>query len=103
TGELRGAMAHPAVLNVDDLLAPIAEDQPSGRSLVYETEYGDLREARRSEDDTPQGDWAHEVKVAEWDAVIEIGTEALTRKTKDLQIAAWITEALGHLHGFPGL
>ena len=37
------------------------------------------------------------------DSVIRLGCEALRSKTKDLQIAAWVAEAQGHLHGFAGL
>ncbi|HMF08354.1 MAG TPA: type VI secretion system protein TssA, partial [Thermoanaerobaculia bacterium] len=44
-----------------------------------------------------------ETKVAEWDQVIDLGTEALRSQTKDLQIAAWLTEALARRHGFDGL
>src|SRR5439155_21715399 len=42
-------------------------------------------------------------KTAQWDRVIELGTDLLRRRTKDLQIAAWVTEALTKLHGFAGL
>jgi type VI secretion system protein ImpA len=47
--------------------------------------------------------WAREAKVADWRAVIETATEALAKKTKDLQIAAWLTRALVKRHGFAGL
>ena len=35
--------------------------------------------------------------------MVRLGCEALKAKTKDLQIAAWVAEALGQLHGFEGL
>ena len=85
------------------LLGPIAEDRPSGRSLVYEPEYDALRDARRSDDDTPQGDWLRRTKSAQWDRVVALGTSLLKEETKDLQVAAWIVEALARLHGFAGL
>lgn len=96
-------MASGSVIELESLLAPIAGANPSGRSLVYEPEYDALREARRSEDATHQGDWAREVKVASWDQVVALGSTCLAAKTKDLQIAAWIAEALGRQHGFAGL
>ena len=96
-------MATPTVLDIEALLAPIAEDRPSGRSLAYEPEYDALREARRSDDDTPQGDWQRKTKSAQWDRVVALGTALLTEQTKDLQVAAWVAEALARLHGFAGL
>ena len=65
--------------------------------------YDAIQEARRSDDDLDRGDWVREIKVADWSAVIRIATEALVTKTKDLQLAVWLVEALVKRHGFPGL
>ena len=62
-GGPRLAMATPPVLDVEPLLVPIAGDNPSGRNLFYEPEYDELREARRVEDDTLQGDWKRKAKI----------------------------------------
>src|SRR4051812_33001702 len=97
------AMATSPLLDLESLLVPISEESPSGRNLAYEPEYDALREARRSEDDTLQGDWQRKAKTAQWDRVIELGTDLLRRKSKDLQVAAWVAEALLKLHGFAGL
>ncbi|SIO61712.1 type VI secretion system protein ImpA [Singulisphaera sp. GP187] len=96
-------MATTSVLNVEECLSPIPGDNPSGRNLAYEAVYDELREARRSEDDTLQGDWQRKAKVADWERVIELGMEILQGQSKDLQVAAWITEALGRRHAFGGL
>ena len=96
-------MATPTVLDVEPLLVPIAGDNPSGRNLFYEPQYDELREARRVEDDTLQGDWKRKAKTADWDRVVELGSNLLKRLTKDLQIAAWMTEALARKRGLPGL
>jgi type VI secretion system protein ImpA len=92
-----------AVINVEELLEPIPGNEPSGRSLAYEAAYDEIREARRSEDDFKQGAWERETKVADWDEVIDLTTDALRSQTKDLQIAAWLTEALAKRHAFAGL
>ena len=76
------------------LLNPIPGDNPSGKSLRYDPVYDKIREARREEDVLPQGDWSREVKKADFPLVIKLATEALSTKTKDLQIAAWLTEAI---------
>ena len=51
----------------------------------------------------PQGDWARERKVADWPAVIKLTTDASTKQSKDLQLAAWLTEAVLRKEGFAGL
>jgi type VI secretion system protein ImpA len=96
-------MAASTVIDIEELLVPIAGDNPAGRSLAYEPEYDEIKAARRSEDDTNQGEWQRDTKAADWDRVIELGTGFLRRETKDLLIAAWVTEALTRLHGFDGL
>jgi type VI secretion system protein ImpA len=90
-------------LNVDELLAPIPGDNPSGADLRYDPIYEKIKEARRQEDEVPQGQWARDIKVADWPLVVKLGTEILTTKSKDLQIAAWLTEALIKQDGFSGL
>ncbi len=96
-------MATPPVLDVEPLLVAIAGENPSGRNLFYEPQYDELREARRVEDDTLQGDWKRKAKLADWDRVIELGSNLLKRQTKDLLVAAWMTEALARNRGLPGL
>jgi type VI secretion system protein ImpA len=87
----------------DDLLNPISGDNPSGVSLRYNPIYDKIKEARREDDDAPQGEWAHERKVADWRQVIKLASETLAAKSKDLQIAAWLTEAALRHEGFAGL
>lgn len=90
----------------DAILEPLEGDDPTGRFLRYDTTdttYSDIKEAREEEDDLPQGDWERERKTADWRRVEELATEALESESKDLQIAAWLTEALVHRHGLAGL
>ena len=86
-----------------DLLAPIPGDAPAGADLRYAPTYTQLTEARREEDDAPQGEWKRARKVAEYDVVVKVATDALATKSKDLMIAAWLTEALTRREGFAGL
>jgi type VI secretion system protein ImpA len=87
----------------DDLLNPIPGENPSGASLRYEPIYDKIKEARREDDDAPQGEWAHERKIADWKQVVKLAGEALATKSKDLQLAAWLTEAMLRTEGFGGL
>ena len=86
----------------DDILNPIPGDNPGGENLRYAPVYDKIREARRQDDEGPMGDWQRERKVADWAQVIKLGSEAIATKSKDLQLAVWLTEALLHKEGFPG-
>jgi len=87
----------------DDLLNPIPGENPSGANLRYAPVYDKIKEARRQDDDAPQGEWKHERKVADYKQVIKLAGEALATKSKDVQLAAWLTEALLRTEGFGGL
>ncbi|HVF91057.1 MAG TPA: type VI secretion system protein TssA [Blastocatellia bacterium] len=91
------------VLDFEALLAPIPGENLAGENLQYSGLRDEIREARRADDDIEQGDWKHDLKVADWWQVLGLSTEALTEKSKDLQICAWLAEALVKLHGLAGL
>jgi type VI secretion system protein ImpA len=93
----------PSVINLETLLAPISEDKPSGEYLRYSGIYDEISEARRADKDVPQGEWQTEVKYADYRKVISLAVPALEKETKDLQITAWLSEALVKEHGFVGL
>ncbi|AKJ02240.1 type VI secretion system protein ImpA [Archangium gephyra] len=91
-------------LELEPLLRPLSPDEPSGRSLRYEPLYDQIREARREDDPTlPQGVWQTPLKRANWAQVAELCQQALAHDSKDLQLAAWLTEAWGKQQGFPGV
>ncbi len=90
------------LLDFDRLLSPVSEDRPSGESLQYSGLFDEIREARRADDVLEQGDWKRELKVADWDEAAALATDALLTRTKDLQVAAWLAEALTMLQGFAG-
>lgn len=87
----------------DDLLNPIEGPNPSGANLRYDPLYDKVKEARREESQPPPGMTERDRKVADSPLVIKLATEALTKKTKDLQLAAWLTEAWLKQSGFAGL
>jgi type VI secretion system protein ImpA len=96
-------MPSPGTLDFEALLAPIAGENPGGQSVRYTGAYDVIQEARRADDDLAQGDWKKDIKKADWHAVIQLTTDALRTKSKDLQLAAWLTEALVKQNGFAGL
>jgi type VI secretion system protein ImpA len=87
----------------DDLLNPIAGSNPSGANLRYDPVYDKIKEARREETQPPPGMTEQDRKVSDNPQVIRLSTDLLTNKTKDLQLAAWLTEALLKQRGFAGL
>lgn len=88
---------------IESLLVPISDLMPSGESLRRGPVYDAIKEARREDDpNLDHGIWQTDPKVADWDEVIRLGVEALTKKTKDLRIAGWLTEAWTCKYGVPG-
>lgn len=88
----------------ESLLKPISSSEPSGKSVRYDACYDEIREARRQEDvRLPQGVWQRDVKYSDWGKVEQLCTEVLMKKSKDLQVAAWLAEAWLHEKGIKGL
>jgi type VI secretion system protein ImpA len=90
----------------EDILAPIAGENPSGIDLRYDNKlliYDKIREARRQDDGLAQGDWQSERKIANYPLVIKLSQDTLATTSKDLQLAAWLTEALLAMEHFAGL
>jgi type VI secretion system protein ImpA len=90
-------------IDIEALLQPISEAQPCGSDLRNHPVYIQIREARRQEESLSQGVWAHDVKDADYGLALKLSKEALTKRGKDLQVAAWMTEALVRQEGFAGL
>jgi type VI secretion system protein ImpA len=90
-------------IDVDAILAPLPGDTPAGEDLRYSRVYEEIKEARKSDDVLDQGEWKRELKIADWKKVIALAGDALSHKTKDLQVAAWLNEALIAGEGFEGL
>jgi len=93
-----------ALLYTDDFLEPVSTQQPAGSDLRWTAEWDRIKEARRADDDLDPGKWAKkERKTADWLLVEELASGMLRNRSKDLQLALWLTEAAMKLHGFPGL
>lgn len=90
----------------EGLLNPIAGENPSGVDVRYDTKlllYDKIKEARREDDGLNQGAWQQERKTANVPQILQLTQDALATKTKDLQLAAWLSEALLRSEGFGGL
>ena len=90
-------------IDLDAILAAIPGDSPAGEDLRYTPVYDSIKEARREDDLSDPLLSKNEIKRADWKKVISLSVDALKNRTKDLQIAAWLTEALIWTEGFEGL
>ncbi len=86
-------MAEEETIDIEALLAPIAGENPAGVDLRWERIFDEIKAARRG----------GEEKEPEFAKIIELATTALANRSKDLQLAAYLTEALVQTRGFAGL
>lgn len=88
----------------EDLLEPIAGDNPSGPDLYYEKIFDQIKEARTEDDEvTPTGVWDRAPKRADHAAVIKLAGETIAKRSKDLRLATWLAESHFKREGFPAL
>ena len=88
---------------LDRLLSPVVGETPAGRDLRYDPRYAAIKEARREDPDLPPGELDGPRKLADWPQTVALVTVLLETETKDLQLAAWLTEALLRRDGASGL
>lgn len=92
------------MIDVDKLLEPIPGDLPAGpdlRLIAGDTTVDTIEDARRMVD--PELDPDGRGKDPDWVAAGRTSEVALAESTKDLQIAAYLTESLAYQDGFPGV
>jgi type VI secretion system protein ImpA len=80
-----------------DLLTPIAGDQPAGPYLRYDPIYDKIKEARKEDP------FADPPVKADWRMIHDLTSEAIAKRSKDLQLAGWLTEAQLRREGIAGL
>lgn len=89
-------------MDVGALITPF--DGGAGENLRYDLVYDQIKEARSEEDAAlSRGVWERDLKKADWSEAQRLCVEALTRRTKDLQIVAWLGDAECHLEKWAGL
>lgn len=101
------------VLDIEALLAPLSDGDGAGEDIrpdyspnsIYQRIRTQRNDARAGERAIDGGDPdANPAAVsAAWREVKKIGIECLSSKSKDFEVAAWMTEALVRLDGLRGL
>jgi type VI secretion system protein ImpA len=86
-----------------DILNPIEGQNRAGVHLLHEALFAEIKEARRADDDGFRRPGDEKPKSADWSKVYELSSTALATKSKDLELASWLTESLLHREGFSGL
>jgi type VI secretion system protein ImpA len=78
----------------EDLLEPIAGDNPSGANLYYDKVFDQIKEARTEDADVgSSGAWERTPKKADHLLVIKLAGETLAKRTKDIRLAGWLIES----------
>jgi type VI secretion system protein ImpA len=93
-------MASKPLLDLEALLAPIPGDNPGGASLRYAGDYDEIKALLPKPD---RDAFEASGQEGQWPKLVQMTTQKLRDKSKDLTIASWLTEGLVHQHGFAGL
>ena len=94
-------MATPDLLNFENLLQPIAGDNPSGEDLKWDNVYEEIKAARKQGNRDLLDDGAEETPP-NWSLIIDLAVDAISTRSKDLMLGAWLSEALINYGGFAG-
>lgn len=87
-----------------ELLAAVPGAEAVGVPAAQDESYRRIRHEREEEDASlPLGSWERELKRANWVAASELAARSLATRSKDLQLAAWLFEALIARTGFQAL
>jgi type VI secretion system protein ImpA len=103
-------MPSPDFLDFSVLLAPLPGDNSAGVDLRADSSPAspyyavkDARSAARTAERQMVMGEDPNAPPPDWKPVLQKATQALAEKTKDLEITAYLIEALVRLQGFPGL
>lgn len=94
------------ILDIESLLAPIDGEDPAGPRTpdhikeAWKEARTEINPEDYAEDDPTR---PAEAKKADWPAIVRLCTDCLKNTSKDLVVAAWLTEALTKVHGMAGL
>lgn len=98
------------VLDTEQLLAPISPESPTGIDVRQDADgaalYYRIKDARasarlaerRADAEADGGPLA-----PEWRQIMTLAEDVLARRSKDLEVAVWLTEAALRIHGYAGL
>lgn len=103
-------LSRSAVPELASLLDPISTDNPTGSDLRNDIApnaiYQRLRESRTNARNNERAALANGdnnfINRSDWTPVVDLATQLLSSTSKDLEITAWLIEALTRTQGFSG-
>ncbi|MCE9637036.1 MAG: type VI secretion system protein TssA [Planctomycetes bacterium] len=108
--ESNGLHGSEPVLDVETLAAAIPGDLPCGADLRTDDSpqsayyrIKDARNAARAAERAAIRDPESATEEPDWRTVLDQGNDILGSKAKDLEVVAWMIEALVRIHGLAGL
>ncbi len=98
-------------LDIEALLAPIDTEFPTGSDLREDnsptSDYRVLRDARTLARNNERSALANGenyfINAHDWEPILELAPAIIQGKSKDIEVATWLIEALTRVHGFHGL
>ncbi len=97
------------LLDIQSLLSPIEGDNPCGSDLreTSSPDYQTLKDARRTIAGLARArkfdsDANGEIN-SHWQTIFKLAPTVIKAQAKDIEVAAWLTEAAVKLHGYKGL
>jgi type VI secretion system protein ImpA len=105
-------MATPDVLDFESHLQPITVDNPSGAELredrsplsIYQQIKTARQQARTAERQAMMDDPESPSGIkADWTPILKLAPKAIAEQSKDIELCAWLIEALVRQNGFAGL
>ncbi|MGZ9046106.1 MAG: type VI secretion system protein TssA [Telluria sp.] len=92
------------MLDIEQLLAPVSEQDPCGDDIRFSSEVDAISRARQADDPTlEQGAWVTSLKEADWKFVAARCAQLIEKRSKDLRLAVWLAEAAALTSSFRGL
>lgn len=92
------------MLDIALLLTPISPANACGEDLAFAPEIDEIAKARLADDPSlEQGAWVTALKEADWKFVGKRSAVLLETRSKNLQLAVWLTEANARTGGMAGL
>ena len=99
-----------AALDLADILAPISAEAPTGPDLRLDyadrapyRQLKDARQAARAAERRQEAESDASAIPSEWRLIADLAPSVLATQSKDLEVAAWLAEALLRTRGMAGL
>jgi type VI secretion system protein ImpA len=107
-------MASPDILDFETLLAPFPGENPAGVDVRSGGNGGDYRKLKDARNEAARAernllykggtdDQGYPLPPPDWRPVLELAPKVLAENAKDLEVVAFLIEALVRQHGFAGL